>query len=203
MYDMTFPKTTVSVDGVVTMLNNYAQGIGDTQRSKDTTFTKSISLRFTLGGSQGFWAYPNYMMQYYWLVVDYDCGGTFPGLSDIFEWPTDCDDQPATWRIRRSANNRFVVKRHWTSHLSSGGINYGDENQNRARLIPPNPKKPIKKFFSNLNITTKWKDTGGGKYDDVKEGALLFIAVNDAKAKTTMFASLIGTSRAYFTVPRN
>ncbi|QGV11344.1 coat protein [Parsley yellow leaf curl virus] len=197
MYDMQFPTTTITSDGYVTMLNNYKQGIGDTQRATDTTLTKSIRLSLALGASSGFWAYTNFMSQYHWILIDRDCG-TWPSVSDIFDIPSDGQAYPSTFHIKRDMNERFIVKKKWTTTLTSTGNNYGSARQGGSFTIMPNYKKPVEKFLKNLNVKTYWKDTGGGKYEDVKKNAILYVVINDNTNKTTMFANVYGNSRCYF-----
>ncbi|AUT11881.1 capsid protein [Limeum africanum associated virus] len=202
MYDDTFGNqgigSAVSNDGMITMVNNYVQGIGDSQRSSNTTVTRHLKFDMALMASSGFWQAPNYMTQYHWLLVDRDATGPFPDkLSTIFDIPNNGQACPSTYRIRRDCNERFIVKRKWTTHLMSTGTDYGVKQTYKAPSMP-NYKKAMNHNFRNINVKTTWKDTGGGKYEDVKENALLYVVVNDNVDNTNIYAQLFGNIRAYF-----
>ncbi|ACA35251.1 coat protein [Beet curly top Iran virus-[Yazd]] len=190
--------STISNDGMITMLNNYVQGIGDSQRSNNLTVTRHLKFDMSLMASGAFWASPNYMTQYHWVIVDRDVGSTFPTqLSTIFDIPTGGQAMPSTYRIRRDANERFIVKKKWQTHLMSTGTDYGGKQTYKAPSMP-NYKKAMNINIRNINVKTLWKDTGGGKYEDVKENAILYVVVNDNTDNTNMYATLFGNCRAYF-----
>nr|AGD79157.1 capsid protein [Beet curly top Iran virus]WGT85294.1 capsid protein [Beet curly top Iran virus] len=190
--------STISNDGMITMLNNYVQGIGDSQRSNNLTVTRHLKFDMALMASSMFWERPNYMTQYHWVIVDRDVGATFPTqLSTIFDIPTGGQAMPSTYRIRRDANERFIVKKKWQTHLMSTGTDYGGKQTYKAPSMP-NYKKAMNVNIRNINVKTQWKDTGGGKYEDVKENAILYVVVNDNTDNTNMYATLFGNCRAYF-----
>ncbi|AAB18924.1 capsid protein [Horseradish curly top virus] len=190
--------STISNNGMITMLNNYVQGIGDSQRSTNTTITKHMKFDMALMGSSSFWDTPNYMTQYHWIIIDKDVGSVFPvKLDDIFDIPSNGQAMPSTFRIRRDSNERFIVKRKWTTHLMSTGAAYGSKDIYKGPSMP-NYKKGMNINIRNLNVKTIWKDTGGGKYEDVKENAILYIVVNDNADNTNMYATLFGNCRCYF-----
>nr|QTT61684.1 capsid protein [Opuntia virus 2-DBG_56]QTT61689.1 capsid protein [Opuntia virus 2-DBG_56]QTT61694.1 capsid protein [Opuntia virus 2-DBG_56]QTT61714.1 capsid protein [Opuntia virus 2-DBG_56]QTT61719.1 capsid protein [Opuntia virus 2-DBG_56] len=190
--------STISNNGMITMLNNYIQGIGDSQRSTAVTMTKHIKFDMALMGSSAFWETPNYMTQYHWIIVDKDVGSVFPDkLDDIFEIPSNGQAMPSTFRIRRDMNERFIVKKKWRTHLMSTGAAYGSRDTYKGPSMP-NYKKPMNMIVRNLNVRTIWKDTGGGKYEDVKENAILYVVVNDNTDNTNMYATLFGNCRLYF-----
>ncbi|ADM64621.1 capsid protein [Spinach severe curly top virus] len=188
----------ITNDGMITMLNNYVQGIGDSQRSSNVTVTRHLKYDMALMGSTGFWEAPNYMTQYHWIIVDRDVGSVFPDkLSMIFDIPSNGQAMPSTYRIRRDMNERFIVKKKWTTHLMSTGTDYGGKQTYKAPSMP-NYKKPLNVNVRNINVKTVWKDTGGGKYEDVKENAILYVVVNDNTDNTNMYATLYGNCRCYF-----
>lgn len=190
--------STISNNGMITMLNNYVQGIGDSQRANNVTVTKHVKFDMALMGSSPFWETPNYMTQYHWIIVDKDVGSVFPTkLSSIFDIPDNGQAMPSTYRIRRDMNERFIVKKKWKTHLMSTGTGYGGKETYKAPSMP-NYKKPMNINVRNLNVKTIWKDTGGGKYEDVKENALLYVVVNDNSDNTNMYATLFGNCRCYF-----
>nr|API65448.1 capsid protein [Beet curly top Iran virus] len=190
--------STISNDGMITMLNNYVQGIGDSQRSNNLTVTRHLKFDMSLMASGPFWESPNFMTQYHWVIVDRDVGSTFPTqLSTIFDIPTGGQAMPSTYRIRRDANERFIVKKKWQTHLMSTGTDYGGKQTYKAPSMP-NYKKAMNINIRNINVKTLWKDTGGGKYEDVKENAILYVVVNDNTDNTNMYATLFGNCRAYF-----
>ncbi|ABQ12761.1 coat protein [Beet curly top virus] len=190
--------TTISNNGMITMLNNYVQGIGDSQRANNITVTKHLKFDMALMGSSAFWETPNYMTQYHWIIVDKDVGSVFPTkLSTIFDIPDNGQAMPSTYRIRRDMNERFIVKKKWTTHLMSTGTGYGGKETYKAPSMP-NYKKPMNMSVRNLNIKTIWKDSGGGKYEDVKENAIIYVVVNDNSDNTNMYATLFGNCRCYF-----
>nr|ALF37740.1 capsid protein [Beet curly top virus]APB54004.1 capsid protein [Beet curly top virus]APB54067.1 capsid protein [Beet curly top virus]CAA65838.1 coat protein V1 [Beet severe curly top virus - Cfh [Beta]] len=190
--------STISNNGMITMLNNYVQGIGDSQRAKNVTVTKHLKFDMALMGSSPFWETPNYMTQYHWIIIDKDVGSVFPTkLSSIFDIPDNGQAMPSTYRIRRDMNERFIVKKKWRTHLMSTGTGYGGKETYKAPSMP-NYKKPMNINVRNLNMRTIWKDTGGGKYEDVKENALLYVVVNDNTDNTNMYATLFGNCRCYF-----
>ncbi|ADV51528.1 V1 [Spinach curly top Arizona virus] len=190
--------STISNDGLITMLNNYVQGIGDSQRSTNVTVTRHMKFDMALMASSGFWEAPNYMTQYHWIIVDRDVGSVFPTKLDmIFDIPSNGQAMPSTYRIRRDSNERFIVKKKWTTHMMSTGTDYGGKQTYKAPS-QPNYKKAMNINVRNINVKTIWKDTGGGKYEDVKENALLYVVVNDNTDNTNMYATLFGNCRCYF-----
>ncbi|QTT61589.1 capsid protein [Becurtovirus sp.] len=202
MYDDMFGSggigSTITNDGLITMLNNYVQGIGDSQRSTNVTVTRHMKFDMALMASSGFWEAPNYMTQYHWIVVDRDVGSVFPTkLDNIFDIPSSGQAMPSTFRIRRDMNERFIVKKKWTTHLMSTGTDYGGKQTYKAPSMP-NYKKAMNINVRNINVKTIWKDTGGGKYEDVKENAILYVVVNDNTDNTNMYATLFGNCRCYF-----
>nr|ALR86880.1 coat protein [Turnip leaf roll virus] len=185
---------TVTSTGDCTMLNNYVRGIGRDQR--DSTLTKTVHMHFSgvLMANDAFWEAPNYMTMYSWIILDNDPGGSFPKPADIFDM-TD-KDYPSMYEVAESVKPRFIVKRKTRHYLRSCGVAFGEKQNYKAPTLGP-IKKPISMVFRNMWQMTEWKDTAGGKYEDLKKGALLFVCMSDNKASQFSF-SLRGKWKMYF-----
>lgn len=197
MYTYDFVKSSITDEGVIVMLNQYARGIGENQRDTDKTILEKLYVKMELSASTAFWAGPNFMYQYHWIVYDREAGGDPPKISEIFSWPTDCQSSPSTYRVRKDMNTRFIVKKMWMSKLNSNGMTYAVHTSYGGSLCS-SQKQPINKFIKGVNAVSNWKDTGGGAYGDLKDGAVYYIIVNDNSNRTTIFANVVGTISTYF-----
>ncbi|AGA19552.1 coat protein [Turnip curly top virus] len=185
---------TVTFSGDCTMLNNYVRGIGRDQR--DSVMTKTAHMHFNgvLMANDAFWEAPNYMTMYSWIILDNDPGGTFPKPSDIFDM--EYKEFPSMYEVAESVKSRFIVKRKTEHYLRSTGVAFGEKQNYKAPNVGP-VKKPIRMKFRNIWQPSEWKDTAGGKYEDLKKGALLYVCICDNKATQFSF-NLKGQWTMYF-----
>nr|QLJ85093.1 coat protein [Sesame curly top virus] len=189
---------TVSSNGLITMLNNYSRGIGRDMRNSVVTKTVHMHFDAVLMANDRFWEAPNCMTMYSWIIYDREPGGTFPIITDIFDMTHK--GFPMLYKVQANVRDRFIVKRKFTSVLRSTGQAYGEKSSYKAPVMPP-VKKPISVKMRNCWIKSDWKDTAGGKYEDLKSGAILFVCINDDTNSGFDF-SLLGDWTMYFVNPR-
>nr|ALR86796.1 coat protein [Turnip curly top virus] len=185
---------TVTSSGVCTMLNNYVRGIGRVQR--DSVMTKPALMHFNgvLMTNDAFWEAPNYVPMYSCLIIDNYCGGAFPKPSDVFDM--ESKEFPSMYEVAESVKSRFIVKRKTEHYLCSTEVPCGEKQNYKAPTVGP-IKKPIRMKFRNIWQPSEWKDTAGGKYEDLKKGALLYVCICDNKATQFSF-NLKGQWTMYF-----
>nr|QRG29208.1 CP [Pteris mastrevirus A] len=168
----------------------YTFGSGDYQRHTQTTMTYKMQSHMDVTLAANYWVYSRNMQMYWWLVYDKTPTGTLPTTSQIFD--TLYKERHVTWMVNRDVCHRFVVKKKWTTSLSSNGVSADKINETVCALAKQSVNQV--KLFKRLGVKTEWKNTTTGEIGDVKAGALYLVGAPTDGFKINLY----GRFRMYF-----
>ncbi|ADT91303.1 coat protein [Bromus catharticus striate mosaic virus] len=175
------------------LLTSFTRGSGENQRKSQETITYKVAVNLGISASTTVQKYCLTSHPICWLVYDKTPGIADLTPTDIFDVPTGLNNWPSTWKVKREASHRFVVKRRWPFRLSVNGSTFSADY---TKLPVPNTDNlcTINRFAKGLGVRTEWKDTVSADASDIKGGALYIVL---APANGLVFTAR-GVIKVYF-----
>nr|AFN80576.1 capsid protein [Paspalum striate mosaic virus] len=180
--------------GRAILLTAFTRGSAENQRKSQETITYKVSINLGVSASATVLKYCCKSQPLCWLVYD-KCPTGITDLtpSDIFDVPSGLQNWPSTWKVKREASHRFVVKRRWPFTLSCNGSTFQKDYTNLPVCNTDNLVS-VTRFAKGLGVRTEWKDTTTAEASDIKGGALYLVV---APANGLVFTAR-GVIKVYF-----